>query len=320
MQTRIDLQNILGQIWVQKPELQPLESVVIKELIHYEILWALDRKGFLGQLTFHGGTALRLCFGANRLSEDLDFAGGSDFTRQDVDGISEVLRTHLTRRYGLEVTVKEPKPQKKEGSAVAVDTWQISVVTNPQQKHLPRQRIKIDITTMESRSRDLHSLRPNYAVLPSGFDDLLVPVMSREEIMANKLVSLPVAVNRNRIRFRDIWDIAWLDRQGIQTNHEWIAGRIGEFGIEDFGERVKAMRQMLQQAKTQTRFRKEMARFLPLDVITRTIDRPEYMSHVIRTVDGRLAESTSNIGTPENSNGSSQDPDLYRGVSGPSPF
>ena len=140
---------------------------------------------------------------------------------------------------------------------------------------------------------DLHSLRSNYAVLPSGFDDLLVPAMSQEEIMANKIVYLPIAVNRNRIRFRDIWDIAWLDRRGIQTNHEWITGRIGEFGIEDFGERVKAMRQMLQQAETQTRFREEMARFLPLDVITRTIDRPEYMSHVIR--DCRRTASRINL-------------------------
>ena len=31
MQARIDLQNMLGQVWVQKPELQALESVVIKE-------------------------------------------------------------------------------------------------------------------------------------------------------------------------------------------------------------------------------------------------------------------------------------------------
>jgi len=73
---------LLRQIWIQNPELQSLESVVVKELIHYDILWALDKKGILGQLTFHGGTALCLCFGASRLSEDLDFAGGSGFTRR----------------------------------------------------------------------------------------------------------------------------------------------------------------------------------------------------------------------------------------------
>jgi len=133
---------------------------------------------------------------------------------------------------------------------VSVDIWQISIVTNPGQTHLPRQRIKIDIATMESRSRELKSLRPNYAVLPSGYGDLLVPVMSREEILTNKLFYLPEAVNRDRIRFRGIWDIAWLDRQNAQPNPEFVTGRVMEFGIEDFGERMATMRNMLQDPKT----------------------------------------------------------------------
>lgn len=122
--------------------------------------------------------------------------------------------------------------------------------------------------------------------MPSGYGDLLVPVMSREEILANKHFSLPVAVNRDRIRFRDIWDSAWLDRQKVQPNPEFVTGRVMEFGIEDFGERVATMRNMLQDPKTQRRFREEMLRFLPLAVITRVLDRPGYMSHVISTVDG----------------------------------
>ncbi|HET6629122.1 MAG TPA: nucleotidyl transferase AbiEii/AbiGii toxin family protein, partial [Woeseiaceae bacterium] len=44
--------------------------VVEKELLHYDILFALDTEGLLDPLTFQGGTSLRLCYGAQRFSED----------------------------------------------------------------------------------------------------------------------------------------------------------------------------------------------------------------------------------------------------------
>ncbi|TGO02629.1 hypothetical protein PN36_21625 [Candidatus Thiomargarita nelsonii] len=58
-----------------------MRSVIEKELLHYDILFTLDRKGLLDKLTFQGGTSLRLCYGAPRFSEVLDFAGGRNFAR-----------------------------------------------------------------------------------------------------------------------------------------------------------------------------------------------------------------------------------------------
>ena len=56
-----------------------MRPVIEKELLHYDILFTLDNKGLLDKLTFQGGTSLRLCYGASRFSEDLDFAGGRNF-------------------------------------------------------------------------------------------------------------------------------------------------------------------------------------------------------------------------------------------------
>lgn len=50
-----------------------MRPVIEKELLHHDILFALDQAGLLEHLTFQGGTALRLCYGAQRFSEDLDF-------------------------------------------------------------------------------------------------------------------------------------------------------------------------------------------------------------------------------------------------------
>ena len=50
--------------------------VIQKELLHYDILFCLKQSGLLDGLVFQGGTSLRLCYGSNRYSEDLDFVGG----------------------------------------------------------------------------------------------------------------------------------------------------------------------------------------------------------------------------------------------------
>ncbi len=48
-----------------------MRPVIEKELLHYDILFTLDKDNLLDRLTFQGGTSLRLCHGSPRFSEDL---------------------------------------------------------------------------------------------------------------------------------------------------------------------------------------------------------------------------------------------------------
>lgn len=50
-----------------------------KELLHIDLLNSFVPQMQNTSLVFQGGTALRLCYGAPRYSEDLDFSVGSDF-------------------------------------------------------------------------------------------------------------------------------------------------------------------------------------------------------------------------------------------------
>ena len=59
-----------------------LRPVVEKELLHYEIFNALDEEDLLKNLVFQGVTSLRLCRGAERFSEDLDFQVAKIFLRK----------------------------------------------------------------------------------------------------------------------------------------------------------------------------------------------------------------------------------------------
>lgn len=298
MAGRVELDDLVRRVFDREPALAALQPVVVKELMHYEIMQALGEAGYLNALTFHGGTALRLCYGASRLSEDLDFAGGPGFTRSDVDGMSEAVQGYLTDRYGLNVEVREPRPRVEDGRSVGVDTWQISVITDPGRSHLPRQRIHIDIATMAARSRDVKAIRQNYAVLPTGLGEMLVPAMTRDEIMANKLVSLPASTHQRNIRHRDIWDIAWLAQNGAKVNRDWVAARAAEFELDDYVVRIDAMREALPDHVGGTRFREQMSRFLPRDVIARTLDRPEFIPYVVGVIDEHLAQAREAFARP----------------------
>jgi hypothetical protein len=67
----------------------PLRAVVEKELLHHDILREMNAAGLLSSLTFIDGTCLRACYGSARLSEDLDFTGGADFTRETLAALAK---------------------------------------------------------------------------------------------------------------------------------------------------------------------------------------------------------------------------------------
>ena len=123
-----------------------MRPVIEKELLHYDILFALDQENILDQLTFQGGTALRLCYGGLRFSEDLDFTGGNDFANKKLIDMKNCLEKYLGQRYGLEIFVKEPKAFSDENiDGIHVDKWQLSITTSPEKKDIPKQKIKLTI-------------------------------------------------------------------------------------------------------------------------------------------------------------------------------
>ncbi len=169
-----------------------LSAYIEKELLHYDTLFVLDKERLLDQLTFQGGTSLRLCYGAVRYSEDLDFVGGYDFASGHLMEMKSCIEHYIGSRYGLEVMVKEPKDMalELEFRDIHVDKWQIVVITSPGQRHIPRQKIKIEVANIPAYSQEPCALKHNYDFLPDGYSDTIVMVESLNEIMADKLVFL----------------------------------------------------------------------------------------------------------------------------------
>lgn len=262
-----------------RAELSSLRPVVEKELLHHDILREMSGAGLLTGLTFIGGTCLRACYGSPRLSEDLDFTGGSDFQRSDLAELGSILTDRLRTRYDLPVRVSEPV---KTGGNVS--TWKLVIETRPGQKHLPAQRIHLDICAIPSHDPHPMMLRTLYGI-DLGTSGLILQAQSREEILADKIVA--VAFRENRLKNRDLWDIAWLARQGIELPAHLIPLKIGDHKREA-AEFITLLEERLTALGTQPEIRaafmKEMRRFLPAAIVRDTLEQDSYWAYLTRVV------------------------------------
>lgn len=256
-----------------------MRPVIEKELLHYDILFALDKENLLDQLTFQGGTLLRLCYGAPRFSEDLDFTGGKNFTASNLKDIKECLESYIGKRYGLEIEVKEPhKHLISENNNLHVDKWQLSITTMPGHKDLPKQKIKIEVINVPSYSREPKTLRINYDFLPDSYGDIFILCESLDEVYADKIISL---VNCNKyIRFRDIWDLRWLTQQRATLNKTFILNKIQDYSITDYTKKLDNLIPQLKAIIHSAAFREQMSRFLPLDIQQRTLMKEHFFDNL----------------------------------------
>ncbi|OCX74789.1 hypothetical protein A6M23_04865 [Acidithiobacillus thiooxidans] len=288
-----------------------LRPVVEKELLHYEIFSALDEDGLLNGLVFQGGTALRLCYGSERFSEDLDFAGGKNFSAKSMAALKGCIAGKIGKRFGLDIAVREPKNAPFDG-AVRVDKWMITIQTSPDRPDLPRQKIKLEIANVPAYSRDILPVRINYSVL-EGRSQPLVAVESMDEILADKLIALPASISRmvdqkmeftpSRVRHRDIWDIAWLSHQGARMDARLVKKKITDYGLEGFPQFLERAIAAVPVIAGGDAFRTQMSRFLPQTRLDRVFGKDGYEKYFENAVNGLLSGLSRDIKLGELKNG-----------------
>lgn len=255
--------------------------VIEKELLHYEILNAMDRARLLEHLSFQGGTCLRLCYSSERYSEDLDFAGGTDFLPSTMRDLRKILIEALSRRYLAQVEVVEPSVTARE-----VFSWQLRIVTAPRRKDLPMQRISVEVARIDAHTRAVLPLKVNYAGLPPSYGNILMICESLEEICADKLKAFITAPH---IRYRDLWDLRWIARQA-GFDREPLADLLSQ-KLDDYqaGKLFLQNLPRLQDLATivdSPEFIGQMRRFLPTEAVADTLERELFREHLVDEVKG----------------------------------
>lgn len=278
--------HLVNEALKNQPLLSALRNVVEKELLHHDILQIMRDHHLLHNLTFMGGTCLRACYGGVRLSEDLDFTGGADFTKEQLSSVGQVLTQSLQKKYGLKLSVTEPI--KETGNTA---TWKIKIETRPEAKDLPLQRINIDVCALPSYEKCPMMLQNPYGI-DLGTSALILQAESREEIYADKLIAF--ALRPGRIKHRDLWDIAWLHSQGITPRLQLIPRKLEDRKVsfptflKTFNNRLSSLKEDPQVAQE---FTKEMNRFLPQTVLPKKEAQKDFWVFMIHL----LAEQASRL-------------------------
>lgn len=287
--TKEDFSRLVGRV-MQDAGIAHMRPVIEKELLHCDILFCLERENLLDNLVFQGGTSLRLCRGGNRFSEDLDFAGGRDFSSAMLAGMKDCIEGYIGSRYDLEVRVKEPAELEKDPkyAGLNIRKWQVSVITAPQRKDLPQQRIKVEVANVPAYTKEAVPLQANYTFLPDGYDDTLIFAETLDEIMADKLISL--SATQQYVRHRDVWDLGWLRQKGATVRPGLARRKVEDYRLSGGAEMLDDTMERLPGIVAGAEFKNEMRRFLPSDVYDRTLGGKKFEGFLIRTVVGLFEE------------------------------
>lgn len=246
-----------------------MDQNLMKEAIHLHLLSALSEAGILQHVVFQGGTALRLCYGGERYSEDLDFVCGKagaylkgiEFDAL-VDKALEITKRTLQRDFDIDakqIALKRPaQPDLVKGSDVNVAAWQIVVPVNPTPR-TPKSRIKIEFANVPS-----YDSKPLTVSATPGLvqiQDVILNAETPNEILADKAVALTA---REVLKFRDVWDVWFLvNKLGATPDREMVRKKFVDYGTPDIAAKANARLDELAKDATATAFYAEMRRFLP---------------------------------------------------------
>jgi predicted nucleotidyltransferase component of viral defense system len=255
---------------IQRRGIDPqMDQNLVKEAIHLHLLSALSDEGLLRHVVFQGGTALRLCYGSDRYSEDLDFVcgkAGSYFTDVEFEDLIaaalETTKKTLHRDFGIasdQISLKKPRhPDLVKQHPVTVAAWQIIVPIDATLR-APKSRIKIEFANVPA-----YQTRPMPVRATPGLvqiQDVILTVETPNEILADKAVALTA---RETLKFRDVWDV-WFLQNKLDANveREIVRKKFADYGTTDIEAKVKKRLAELGKEATANAFLREMKRFLP---------------------------------------------------------
>jgi hypothetical protein len=176
-----------------------------------------------------------------------------------------------------------------------VDTWKLRVNTQPQRPDRSSQSIHLDICSVPSYQVEPRTIRNHYGI-HLGTESLIINAQTREEIFADKLVAF--AMRPGRLKYRDLWDIAWLSQSAVEPAYSLMVRKLADHGESQrtFLERVEARLESLARDEDHKEaFMFEMARFIPPDRLEQTVRQGGFWSYLVNTVTERMQRARQEL-------------------------
>jgi len=183
----------------------------LREIMQEIVLLGMWRAKFFEHAAFYGGTALRILYGLDRFSEDLDFSLLSPMHDFDIEKYSRALEKELSA-FGFDVRVE--KKNKAVTTAVQsaflkANTFNELLVITPDTsiaRSVPRGqllKIKLEVDTDPPPGFFTES---KYLLQPIPF---AVRTYTLPDLFAGKMHAVLCRKWKNRVKGRDWYDLVW---------------------------------------------------------------------------------------------------------------
>ena len=260
-----------------------LKSVIIKEMLHLDILKALSDCEISKQIAFQGGTALRLCYQGARYCEDLNFVlcdESLDFNKELFREFEEVFIKSIKNKYNLETELIYPKNDEN-----IVQKW-IAKINLPIGNRI--EKINIEVCKIPSYDNKIKNIINYYN--PKHTEDIFLRVESLDEILADKIIAFGA---REYIKYRDLWDIKFLKDINIILNNKFVENKINDYKISDFDKLLDEKLYILNNEDLKENFLQEMSRFLEPKLLNKLIEL-DYFSDIKKEINQLYDEFKNN--------------------------
>jgi len=202
----------LEEIKRKYPYPASFDRSAFREYFQYKILDILFSNGLAGKIAFLGGTAIKICHGSNRFSEDLDF-DNFGLTEAEFVKAGETIRDRLSLE-GYEVEIKTVS-KKALRCYVKIS----HVLFDNRLSPLSNEKFNIQIDTMPH----------NFVYTPEIFLLQKYEVFRRIAITPKDIVlsqKIAAVLGRKRAKGRDFYDIVYL--RGITDfNYAYLTAKLG---------------------------------------------------------------------------------------------
>ena len=248
----------------------------IKEVVQEIVLCGLSRAGFFQSAAFYGGTALRIFYGLDRFSEDLDFSLKSPNVDFEFSLYLPALEKEV-RSFGLNFNVVEK--EKTVDSAV-----KSAFIKGSTKEHIlmfyagerlassiaPSKLIKVKFE-VDTNPPEYASYERKYRLLPIPYEISLYDMPS---LFAGKIHAVICRSWKTRVKGRDLYDYVFYISRGTRVNLRHLQARLTQSGFIDVDRAItiEDVRNILHQRFEQIDFKQAKEDVVPFIQNQNTLD------------------------------------------------
>ncbi len=201
-----------------------------KEIIQEMVLCGLSRAGFFEKAAFYGGTALRIFYGLDRFSEDLDFSLKCPDANFELNKYFYTLEKEI-RSFGLNMTIEQKKKSKEsqiQSAFLKGDTFEHLMFFFPDE-HIQaaaneKIKIKFEIDTDPAAYAEFEQ---RYRLLPAPYQ---VCLYDQASLFAGKIHAVLCRGWKNRVKGRDLYDYVFYLSRKTKVNLKHLSAKLVQTG------------------------------------------------------------------------------------------